>query len=62
MEENRIPVYGKNAEDQEKRVFDVVIKDGQPCFETKDRKGNKVWIAAKVAIEACKKLCQRTTA
>ena len=61
-EENRIPVYGKDAEDQDKRAFDIVMRNGQPCFETKDRYGNKVWTAAKEALEACKKLNQRTTA
>ena len=42
MKENRIPIYGKNAEDQAKRACDIVLKDGLPCIETKDRNGNKV--------------------
>lgn len=62
MEEERITIYGKNAEDQEKRAFDVIIKDGQACFETKDRYGNKVWTTAREALEACRKLRRRATA
>lgn len=62
MEEERITIYGKNAEDHEKRAFDVVMKDGQPCFETKDRNGNKVWTTAREALEACRRLRRRPSA
>ena len=58
MKENRIPIYGKNAEDQAKRACDIVLKDGLPCIETKDRNGNKVWAPAKDVFAACKKLRQ----
>jgi len=61
-EEKRIPIYGKDAEDQARRAFDIVMKDGQPCIETKDRYGHKVWTAAREAFEACKRLRQTTPA
>ena len=61
MEENRITVYGKDAEDQDKRAFDVIMKDGKPCFETKDRYGKKVWTSASEALAACKRLRKSTS-
>ena len=35
MEENRVPVFGKDAEEHEKRAFDWILVDGQPVVETK---------------------------
>ncbi|MBR5109053.1 MAG: hypothetical protein IK099_02565 [Clostridia bacterium] len=58
MEEKRIPVYGKDAEDKEKRAFDWIVVNGRPYMETKDRSGHKVLTPAKDAIAAYKKLQQ----
>ena len=38
MEENRIPVFGKDSEEHDKRAFDWVIVDGKPVVETKDHR------------------------
>lgn len=49
----RTTIYGKDAEGQSKRFCDIVLIDGSPCLEVKDRYGHKVWAsvdAAKAAI------------
>ena len=59
MEEKRITVYGKDAEDKEKRAFDWIMVDGHPYLETKDRYGHKVVTPANAAIAALKRLKQQ---
>jgi len=42
MEEQRISIYGIDADRNEKRMFDLVISNGIAFAETKDRRGYKV--------------------
>ena len=56
MEENRISVYGKDAEDKEKRAFDLILIDGQPYVETVSREGHKIKTPAIAAVSAIKRL------
>lgn len=42
MKEERVSVFGKDAEEHDKRAFDWILVNGQPYMETKDRHGNKV--------------------
>ena len=58
MEENRIRVYGKDAEDKEKRAFDLILVDGQPYVETVSREGHKIKTPANAAISAIEWLKQ----
>lgn len=58
MEEKRITVYGKDAEDKDKRAFDWIMVDGHPFMETKDRRGHKVLTPAKDAMDAYRRLNQ----
>lgn len=56
MGEKRISVYGKDAENKQKRMFDWIMINGKPFIETKDSHGNKVWTPATEAITAYRKL------
>lgn len=56
MEEKRIPVYGKDAENHQKRMFDWILIDGKYYMETKDRNGHMIRKPADEAITAYKQL------
>ena len=58
MEDKRIAVYGKDAEDKEKRAFDWIRIKGQLFVETKDRHGRTVRTPAKEALAPYKQLQQ----
>ena len=60
MELKRIPVYGKDTEDKQKRAFDWIMIDGKMYVETVNRDGHKVRTPASAAIIAYKKLRQST--
>lgn len=59
MEQKRIPVYGKDTEDKQKRAFDWIMIDGKMFVETVNRDGHKVRTPASAAITAYKKLQQQ---
>lgn len=51
MEENRVTVYGKDAEDNQKRMFDWIKVGGKLYVETKDSHGHKIRTPASTVIE-----------
>lgn len=59
MEENHVPVYGKDAEDKTKRMFDWILINGKPFMETKDSHGHTIRTPASEAITAYKRLQRR---
>lgn len=56
MGEKRIPVYGKDAENKQKRMFDCIMINGKPFIETKDSHGHKIRTPATEAITAYRQL------
>lgn len=59
MEQERIPVYGKDPEDKEKRAFDWIMINGCLFIETKDRYGHTIRTPANKALAPYKKLQQQ---
>ncbi|MBQ4290409.1 MAG: hypothetical protein II719_04360 [Clostridia bacterium] len=56
MGEKRISVYGKDAENNQKRMFDWVKVNGQLYIEAKDSHGHKIRTPAAEAISAYRQL------
>lgn len=56
MGEKRISVYGKDAENNQKRMFDWVKVNGQLYIEAKGSHGHKIRTPASEAISAYRQL------
>lgn len=60
MKDDRIPIYGHDAEGHRKRAFDLILVQGLPFMETKDRTGHIIRAPADDALDAIEKLKQKT--
>lgn len=58
MEEKRMTVYGKDAENKDKRMFDYVTINGQLFVETKDSHGHRIRTLAAKAFAAYQQMRQ----
>ncbi len=56
MEEKRIVIYGINAENREKRAFDLVLNNGEKYIETVNRAGQKLKTPIEYALAALDEL------
>ena len=59
MKDERVPVYGKDAEGNRKRGFDWLMIDGKPYIESVTREGHKVKTPAYEAANAFKELQEK---
>ena len=59
MQNNRVSVYGKDAEGKRKRGFDCVMIDGKPYIESITREGHKVKTPAYEAANAFRELQEK---
>ena len=60
MDNDRIPIYGRDAEGHRKRAFDMILVQGLPFMETKDRTGHIIRAPADEALNAIEKLKQKS--
>lgn len=56
MEEKRVTVYGEDAEQNQKRMFDWIVINGRAYMETKDSHGHRIRTPATKAFAAYKKI------
>ena len=59
MEENRVPVYGKDSEGKSKRGFDWLRINGKTYLESINREGHKVKTPVETALAALQQLQQQ---
>ena len=60
MENNRIKIYGKDADNKVLRAFDLVSENDQKYFETVTRKGIKIRISVEDFLSAMNELDLKT--
>lgn len=61
MDNDRISIYGKDAEGNKKRACDMILIRGRPFMEMKDRYGHIIRAPADEAVSAIEKLKQLKT-
>lgn len=62
MKEDRISVFGRDAEGNEKRGFDCLLINGKPYIESINKEGHKIKTPASSAADAFIKLQQQQQA
>lgn len=60
MDSKRIKVYGRDADNREKRAFDLVLSDGQLYVETVNREGHRIMTPAKIVLSKYRQLRTKT--
>ena len=52
MKDDRVKVYGEDAEKRKRRALDCIVIDGRLFLETVDRSGHKIRTPARVVMNA----------
>jgi hypothetical protein len=56
MKEQRVSVYGKDAEGKRKRAFDWLVLNGQTYAESVNRDGQRIKTPVDIALDALEEL------